>query len=142
MIILNAARIFIVGSPTLSQAAGRQALAYFKLECVEGINSLFEYKLIRQTPGALKFIGGDASSFDVDIQAGFEFTCNTDSVGIELVGKPDKDGVYEKVMEAQNASLAWIVAELRKQFNVPLTEVFRHPQVSRKNETEAQSAKW
>lgn len=49
---------------------------------------------------------------------------------------------FAKISDAQNASLAWLVAELQKQYGLPKSEVFRHPQVSRKNETEAQSAKW
>lgn len=70
------------------------------------------------------------------------YPSNADALGIELVGMPDSKGIYEKITDAQNASLAWLIAEIRREYNVPRSEIFRHPQVSRKNETEAQSAKW
>ncbi len=77
------------------------------------------------------------------------FPSNEDSVGIELVGqalpdpqKPTGDPVYEAVTEAQNLSLKWLIGELTRLLGVPMTEVFRHPVVSRKNPTEAQSASW
>lgn len=69
------------------------------------------------------------------------FPANVDSIGIEIVGKAVKD-VYEAVNEEQNKSLAWLVAELTSTLKVPMTEVFRHPTVSRKNPTEASTAKW
>lgn len=69
------------------------------------------------------------------------YPANVDSIGIEIVGKAVKD-VYETVNEAQNASLVWLVAELSSTLKVPMTEVFRHPTVSRKNPTEASTAKW
>lgn len=69
------------------------------------------------------------------------YPANVDSIGIEIVGKAVKD-VYETVNEAQNASLLWLVAELSATLKVPMSEVFRHPTVSRKNPTEASTAKW
>lgn len=73
------------------------------------------------------------------------FPSNRDSIGIELVGGTigqGKDPNYEPVTEEQNASLSWIVGELRQNFGVALTEVFRHPQVSRKDPHEAETAQW
>ena len=76
------------------------------------------------------------------------FPSNDDSIGIELVGAalaPPKAGAepeYETVTDAQNASLKWLIGELSMLLGVPFTEVFRHPQVSRKNMTEASTAKW
>ena len=73
------------------------------------------------------------------------YPSNSDSIGIELVGGTVGTGVdpaYEVVPAAQNAALAWLVAELRQNFNVPLTEIFRHPQVSYKDPHEAESAQW
>jgi N-acetyl-anhydromuramyl-L-alanine amidase AmpD len=77
------------------------------------------------------------------------FPSNEDSVGIELVGQalpdpqnPTGDPIYEAVTEAQNLSLQWLIGELTRLLAVPLTEIFRHPVVSRKNPTEAQSASW
>ena len=78
------------------------------------------------------------------------FPSNEDSVGIELVGqalaadpkKPAGEQVYEAVTEAQNTALKWLIGELTRLLSVPMTEIFRHPDVSRKNATEASSAKW
>ena len=77
------------------------------------------------------------------------YPSNEDSIGIELVGqalplsepKPDKR-TYESVTQLQNDSLAWLVRALSTTLRVPMTEVFRHPQLSRKNATEAATAKW
>lgn len=70
------------------------------------------------------------------------YPANADSVGIELVGMPGSDNVYETATDEQNASLKWLVAKLLAAFNVAPGEVFRHPVVSRKNQSEAASAKW
>jgi hypothetical protein len=91
------------------------------------------------------------------------YPSNTDSIGIELVGKSslppgvmppagatpqavkrfiDERSVYEKATGAQNASLRWIVQQLCATLSIPGTEVHRHPEVSRKNPTEAESAVW
>ena len=70
---------------------------------------------------------------------------NADSIGIELVAGmvgQGKDPPFEQATSAQNASLAWLVSELRQNFGVPLTEIWRHPQVSRKDPHEAESAQW
>lgn len=78
------------------------------------------------------------------------YPSNEDSIGIEIVGavvagksrNPAEQGVYETVNEQQNASLQWLIAELTSTFGVPMSEIFRHPVVSRKNPTEAESASW
>ena len=77
------------------------------------------------------------------------YPSNEDSIGIELVGQalPPAGGgageaVYEDVTDQQNSALKWLVADLTKLLGVPMTEIFRHPQVSRKNASEARSAKW
>ena len=68
---------------------------------------------------------------------------NKDSIGIELVGEVVAGtDTYVAVTDAQNDSLKWLVSELAMTFHVPMTEVFRHPQLSRKNATEASTAKW
>jgi N-acetyl-anhydromuramyl-L-alanine amidase AmpD len=66
---------------------------------------------------------------------------NADSIGIELVGE-FKDGVFEKVTEAQNSSLQWLVGQLRQNFSVPLTEIYRHPDLSWKMPSEGATARW
>lgn len=78
------------------------------------------------------------------------FPANQDSIGIELVGEPlprgsaipDEKKAYEQVTTAQNESLKWLVKELSVTLKISITEVFRHPVVSRKNPTEAGTAIW
>jgi len=50
--------------------------------------------------------------------------------------------IYEPVTKVKNESLEWLVQELRFVLNIPVFEVFHHPEVSRKNPTEAATAKW
>ena len=76
------------------------------------------------------------------------YPSNRDSIGIELVGAaiedPNSKGtfIYNPVTAEQNASLRWLVNSLSQTLNVPMTEVFRHPEVSRKQPTEASTARW
>lgn len=74
------------------------------------------------------------------------YPANFDSLGIEIVGKPvsgeDQDAIYEKINDAQNSSLKWLVAELSDTLKVSMTEIFRHPEVSYKVKTEAGTAQW
>lgn len=74
------------------------------------------------------------------------FPNNSDSIGIEIVGKAEDTGkrelVFESVNEKQNDSLKWLISELSDTLNVPMTEVYRHPEIGRKNMTEASTAKW
>lgn len=78
------------------------------------------------------------------------YPSNEDSIGIEIVGavlagngqNPAEHGIYETVNVQQNASLRWLISELTSTFGIPMTEIFRHPVVSRKNPTEARSALW
>lgn len=70
------------------------------------------------------------------------FPSNDDSIGIELVGSVLKSGEYEAVTAEQNVSLKWLVGEIRVTLGVQMTEIFRHPDVSRKNPSEARTAQW
>lgn len=78
------------------------------------------------------------------------FPTNHDSIGIEIVGEafprgnsvPDERKVYESVTDEQNASLQWLVSKLSMTLRIPMHEIFRHPAVSWKNRTEAETAKW
>jgi N-acetyl-anhydromuramyl-L-alanine amidase AmpD len=78
------------------------------------------------------------------------FPSNDDSIVIELVGAPlpsaksvpEDKRAYESVSDEQNASLKWLVQMLNQALSIPLHEVFRHPEVSRKNPTEASTARW
>ncbi len=71
------------------------------------------------------------------------YPSNADSIGIEIVGLFDvKANQYESVTVEQNASLAWLIKELQVTLTLNATEVFRHPQVSYKQPSEASTAKW
>lgn len=80
------------------------------------------------------------------------FPNNKDSIGIEIVGqakdmkvKDEMTGektIYEEVNDMQNASLKWLVAELAYTLNVSMVDIYRHPDIGRKNLTEASTAKW
>lgn len=70
---------------------------------------------------------------------------NADSIGVELVGEAvgeRKREIFVTTTDAQNASLAWLMKELVDTFNVRMSEIYRHPQIGRKNNTEAKTAKW
>ncbi len=70
---------------------------------------------------------------------------NADSIGIEIAGKhlgDEKSNTYEKPTEAQQASLHWLVTQLLDAYGLTTTDVYRHPQVSYKNEGEAKDAAW
>ena len=83
-------------------------------------------------------------------QAGVRYPSNKDSIGIELVGESFPKGAnidqkkvkFEIVADAQNESLRWLVEQLKKEYRIPDSEVFRHPEISYKNITEASTAKW
>ena len=75
------------------------------------------------------------------------YPSNSDAIGIELVGMyyPDEknaEPVYESVTTEQNSSLKGLVRELSETLNVEMSEVYRHPEVGRKNATEASTAQW
>lgn len=71
------------------------------------------------------------------------FPSNADSIGIEIVGLfIDERKAYEPVNPRQNESLAWLVRELAATLKVSMQEIYRHPVVARKMESEAESAKW
>lgn len=75
------------------------------------------------------------------------YPSNNDSIGIEIVGQATskaghKEKVFESLTDRQQESLKWLVEELLGTLKVSVNEVFRHPAVSWKNETEAASARW
>ncbi len=78
------------------------------------------------------------------------YPSNNDSIGIELVGEalprgndvPDDKKVYETVSEKQNASLKRLIQIIKDCSGVSMNEIYRHPVLSRKNTTEALTAKW
>ncbi|MFV0671882.1 N-acetylmuramoyl-L-alanine amidase [Variovorax sp. tm] len=91
------------------------------------------------------------------------YPSNMEAIGIEMVGrarlpegfKPDSRqkrmslerlrgdaGVFPTPTAAQNQALSWLVHVLQESMHLAASEVFRHPDVSRKNITEAQGANW
>jgi len=86
----------------------------------------------------------------------FRFPTNEDSIGIECVGKalgyvdndenkepladqtnvPEKRKIYKPIPPKQMEALKWLVNELSRHFNVPMREVFRHPEISWKHRQE------
>jgi len=70
------------------------------------------------------------------------YPVNSDSIGIELVGKSIDSKQYESVTGQQNVSLQWLIGELYTHFTLKADDVYRHPDVSYKNPGEASSAVW
>lgn len=73
------------------------------------------------------------------------YPSNEDSIGIELVGRAfghKGKEVYETVTERQNSALEWLIEKLIDNLNVPMHEIYKHPDISYKNITEASTAKW
>jgi len=70
------------------------------------------------------------------------YPVNSDSVGIEMVGRHIDDNHYEPLTGAQDESLHWLLRELFTHFALRASDVYRHPEVSYKNPGEARSAAW
>lgn len=71
------------------------------------------------------------------------YPSNSDSIGIEIAGQfIAKTQSYETVNDKQNASLKWLVAELSVHLSLQSGDVYRHPEVSYKQASEAASAAW
>ncbi|WP_010325294.1 N-acetylmuramoyl-L-alanine amidase [Marinobacterium stanieri] len=70
------------------------------------------------------------------------YPVNSDSIGIEIVGKHLGEEKYEPVSKMQNASLKWLVKILYDQFGISSGDVYKHPDISYKNPGEAATAKW
>lgn len=78
------------------------------------------------------------------IRPGHEKTwvTNLNSIGIEFVGMaygPEGKEVYEDVTLEQQAAGKWLMMYLMEKHNISRKNIFRHPEVQAKNETEAQS---
>lgn len=71
------------------------------------------------------------------------YPTNEDSIGIEIVGSFDaKGGSYETVTKQQNESLSWLIVALQTILGITNEDVYRHPEISYKQASEAASAKW
>lgn len=70
------------------------------------------------------------------------YPTNSDSLGIELVGAYlSKTKSYEEVTEEQNKSLVWLLSVLEDALRLSTSDVYRHPDVSYKQASEASTAK-
>ncbi|RZU29690.1 peptidoglycan recognition protein family protein [Edaphobacter modestus] len=67
---------------------------------------------------------------------------NSDSIGIEIVGKAIDENNYEQPTTDQQIAIKWLVGELLVALKLQRTDVYRHPQLSRKNAGEARDANW
>jgi N-acetyl-anhydromuramyl-L-alanine amidase AmpD len=70
------------------------------------------------------------------------FPVNSDSIGIEIVGKHIDNKNYETLNLLQTNSLQWLIGELYIHFGLDKDDVFKHPTVSYKHPGEAASATW
>lgn len=70
------------------------------------------------------------------------FPVNSDSIGIEVVGKHIDKKKYESLNLLQTNSLQWLIGELYTHFGLDKDDVYKHPMVSYKHPGEAASATW
>jgi len=70
------------------------------------------------------------------------YPSNEDSLGIELVARCFPKTGYESATAAQNSALRWLVTTLERLLFLSAPDVYRHPEVSTKQPTEAASARW
>jgi type VI secretion system secreted protein VgrG len=74
-------RALTVSSPAIPQVAGTAALVPLKLWGFEAVNTLFDYRLILQSPDALQFAANEASNFPLADMVGREITCTLELEG-------------------------------------------------------------
>ena len=79
--LFSSPKVLTVTSPAIPQVADSAALVPLKLSGLEAVNTLFDYRLILQSPDALQFAANDASNFPLADMVGREITCT-----IELEG--------------------------------------------------------
>lgn len=75
------------------------------------------------------------------------YPANDDSLGIEIQGyfshnQITKRDVFDQVTFEQNDSLTWLVRILQEVLELSDRDVYRHPEVSEKTKSEAQTANW
>jgi len=70
------------------------------------------------------------------------FPVNSDSIGIEIVGRHINDSAYEALSVQQSEALLWLLDLLYEHLALGSGDVFRHPEVSYKHPGEAASAQW
>jgi N-acetyl-anhydromuramyl-L-alanine amidase AmpD len=66
---------------------------------------------------------------------------NSNSIGIKFEVVADKDNRYKSLTDAQKASGAALIQLLQTTYGLTATNIYEHPDISYKNDTEEQSAK-
>jgi N-acetyl-anhydromuramyl-L-alanine amidase AmpD len=73
----------------------------------------------------------------------YRYPSNYDSLGIEVSGSFDeKTKHYQTPSTAQNLSAIWLIGELLSAFSLTRSDVYRHPQLSYKENDEAARVKF
>lgn len=70
-----------VQSAAIPVSMGQPALEPIRLSGHEGMNRLFEYELLLQTPDALNLVASEAADFDLDAFIGLDISCSIDLDG-------------------------------------------------------------
>lgn len=70
------------------------------------------------------------------------FPVNSDSIGIEIVGKHINDRQYEMLTLLQTESMHFLIDELYTHFRLDKDDVYRHPEISYKHPGEAADTTW
>jgi N-acetyl-anhydromuramyl-L-alanine amidase AmpD len=70
------------------------------------------------------------------------YPVNSDSIGIEIVGKHINKSYFETVTYNQNESLKTLLKILHQIFNTDESDIYTHPEVSYKHPGEASTAAW
>lgn len=101
----------------------------------------------QEGPGLAKMTATPRHHHELKKKVPARYPDNMDSIGIELVGKAQKqagqvEAVYESVTPQENASLTWLVTGLTAALKIDRREIFRHPTVSQKTPSEASTARW
>lgn len=68
------------------------------------------------------------------------YPSNKDSIGVEIVSL-FKNGNFESITNEQQNSLTWLLNELTQTLNINRAEIYRHSEVSWKQQSEGSSAK-
>lgn len=104
---------------------------------------LKEYAEIKKTFGSGGAANRAIGAYESKKQYPDRYPFNPDAIGIEAVGlAPGKPPVYENPTVQQNAFIHWFVPELLAALHLTNSDVYRHPMLSAKTESEAAGITW
>ena len=93
-----------------------------------------------------KSVGAGIGKVEMKKDSPKRYPFNNDAIGIENVSLAKAGAnnqlVFEPLTQEQQDSLSWLINELTQTLKVPMTEIFRHSEVSWKLESEGATAKW